>query len=73
MVGVGETHIINGPFNLVIQHTIHRGNNLHRHVDEAFAEHESDMVLGLEERLEGGVEGLVRDGFLEHVGCEGLY
>jgi hypothetical protein len=33
-------------------------NDLNGHVDEAFAEHESDMVLRLgEERLQGRVEG----------------
>lgn len=37
------THIVLGPLQLLAKHPVHRRDNLRRHVDHPFAQHEPDM------------------------------
>ena len=43
-----KTDLLNGPFYFVDQHAVHVWDDLDRHVDEALAEDEADVVGGCE-------------------------
>lgn len=43
------THIVKSPLNFILQHTIHRRDDLDRHIDQSFAEHEAYMFLRISE------------------------
>ena len=43
----GGAHVVDCPLNLVREHAVHVRHDLHRHVDEALAENETDVVLRL--------------------------
>ena len=69
-----KTHVIDSPFHLVCEHGVHVRDDLNRHVDQALAEDETNMGVGLrKEGLEGSVErvvgsrsffeGVIRDSF----------
>ena len=68
----GDTHLFEGPLQLLLKHAINWGHELYGHVHEAFREHEADVVCRLErgwteQCLEGAMNLLVLRGVLKEV------
>jgi len=68
-------NVVDSPFHLVCKHSIHVRDDLDGHVDQALAEDQADVGVGLrKEGLQGCMEGGVGDRrFFEGVTCDGFY
>jgi len=75
VVVVPSTYIIDRPFDLVCQHSVHRRNDLHWHVDQSLAEDQSHLrrTSRIQQMSERVVQGWVRHGLLENIICDRLY